>query len=65
MPQKVQGSNCGAQIFQAEIREAVCFRVPSLKLTAKAPGNGRLEDEFPWWGKRPKFRGYLSFRECN
>ena len=40
------------------------FQVPSLKLTAKAPENGWLEDEFPF-GFRPIFRGYVyvSFRE--
>ena len=33
----------------------------SLKLTAKAPENGWLEDYFPLG--RPIFRGYVSFRE--
>ena len=37
----------------------------SLKLTAKAPENGWLENYLPFWGKRPIFRGKLavSFRE--
>ena len=37
------------------------FTVASLKLTAKAPENGWLEDYFPLG--RPIFRGYVSFRE--
>ena len=36
--------------------------IPSLKLTANAPENGCLEDEFPF-GVRPTFKGYVSFRE--
>ena len=36
--------------------------MPSVKLTAKAPENGWLEDEFPF-GFRPIFRGCVSFRE--
>ena len=39
------------------------FEIPSLKLTAKAPENGWLEDDFPF-GK-PYFQGRtVSFREC-
>ena len=34
---------------------------PSLKLTANiAPENGWLEDDFPFGGKRPIFRGKLA-----
>ena len=40
------------------------IQIPSLKLTAKAPKNGGLEyDRLSYWGKRPIFRGYVSFRE--
>ena len=39
------------------------LQLPSLKLTAKAPENGSLEDDFPF-GK-PYFQGRtVSFREC-
>ena len=38
--------------------------VPSLRLKAKPPGNGWLEDEFSY-GVRPIFRDHVSFWECN
>ena len=44
-------------------QKEICFPIPSLKLTAKAPENGWLEALFPF-GSRPIFRGYGSFREC-
>ncbi len=38
--------------------EMVGFRVPSLKLTAKAAENGWLEyDPASFWGKKPIFQG--------
>ena len=37
--------------------------LPSLKLIAKTPENGRLEYDRFVLGK-PMFRGYVSFREC-
>ena len=36
--------------------------LPSLKLTAKAPENGWLEDYFPFG--MASWRCYVSFREC-
>ena len=45
-------------VSQVFLRE----RIHSLKLTAKAPENGWLEDDFPY-GRAPIFRCYVSFRE--
>ena len=42
-------------------------KLPSLKLTCSPPENQWLvQMKFPFWGKRPIFRGKLaiSFREC-